>query len=104
MAFYERRSSRKIIRHWRVRRARIKKAEADAARRARKEKADKAREQAREQAQLHVSVDDDDDVESDAAPVSPIITQGDDEEDEADLSDEQGQASPSDARVGANLT
>ena len=99
MAFYERRSSRKIIRYWRARRARIRKAEAEAQRRARAA----AKEKARQESALHVSVDDDDDDRnSDAAPVSPIRTQMDEEEEE-EVSDEQGQASPSDARVGANL-
>lgn len=109
MAFYERRSSRWIIRYWRARRARIRKAEAEALRRERAA----AKEKARQEAVLHVSVGDDDEEEeeeeeeevedrsSDAAPVSPIRTQID--EDEEDMSDEPGPASPSDARVGANL-
>eukprot|EP00752_Nemacystus_decipiens_P009888 g8821.t1 len=100
MAFYERRSSRKIIRHWRARRARIRKAEAEAQRRARAA----AREMARKESQLHVSVEDDiEDPSSGSATVSPIRTQRDDDEEE-EVSDEQGQASPSDARVGANLS
>lgn len=101
MAFYERRSSRKIIRHWRARRARIRKAEAEAQRRARAA----AKEKARQESALHVVVDDDGDRNSDAAPVSPIRTQMDEEDEEEveEVSDEQGQASPSDARVGANL-
>lgn len=101
MAFYERRSSRKIIRYWRVRRARIRKAEAEAQRRARAA----AKEKARQQSQLHVVVDDDvEDRSSDAAPVSPIRAPMDDEEEEEEaVSDERAPASPSDARVGANL-
>ncbi|CAB1098436.1 unnamed protein product [Ectocarpus sp. CCAP 1310/34] len=110
MAFYERRSSRKIIRHWRVRRARIRKAEAEAARRERAA----AREKARQESALRVVVDDDeDDRSSDAAPVSPIraeMDKDDEEEDEEEEEEEElpywqgGQASPSDARVGANLS
>lgn len=105
MAFYERRSSRKIIRHWRGRRARIKRAEAEEARRQRA----LAKEKARQESVLRVDVDEEDG-NSDAAPVSPVRTQPDDEdeeeeeEEESDISDEGVERLQDDARVGANLT
>eukprot|EP00904_Undaria_pinnatifida_P002600 jgi/Undpi1/12340/HiC_scaffold_5.g02016.m1 len=115
MAFYERRSSRKIIRHWRARRARLRKAQADELRRERAA----AKEKARQEAVLHVSIGEDD--PSDSAAVSPVpnkreIEEGgggvedleeediDDEEEVEEPDKEPGPASPSDARVGANLS
>ena len=111
MAFYERRSSLKIIRHWRGRRARLRKAQADELRRERAA----AKEKARQEAVLHVSIEDD--RPSDSAAVSPVpnkreeerdedveeLGEEDEEEDEEEAEEEQGPASPSDARVGANL-
>lgn len=115
MAFYERRSSRNIIRYWRARRARIKKAEADEAKRQRalaKEAARQEREAARQlkeaerdeeepvprEESLRIDIDDED-ANSDAMPVSPIRSpQG-----ESEVSEEEGQTSPSHAGVGANL-
>ena len=66
MAFYERRSSLKIIRHWRGRRARLRKAQADEQRRERAA----AKEKARQEAVLHVNVEDEH--PSDSAAVSPV--------------------------------
>lgn len=113
MAFYERRSSLKIIRHWRGRRARLRKAQADELRRERAA----AKEKARQEAVLHVSVEDDH--PSDSAAVSPVpnkraqevgdegVEESEDEEEledeEEEVEDEEQSASPSDARVGANL-
>lgn len=114
IAFIERRCSRKIIRHWKVRRVRIRKAEAEEQRRLRAI----AKEKARQESALHVDVDDDvgvdvdvdvdvdeeedeDDANSDAAPVSPVRAQPDDGSEMSD--EEEVGASPSDARVGANL-
>lgn len=96
MAFFERRCSRKIIRHWRARRVRMRKAQAAEQRRLRA----LAKEKARQEQELHVDVVTDD-PQSEAAAVSPVRTQLDDE---SDMSEEEPVASPSDARVGANLT
>lgn len=85
----------------------LRKLEAEEARRKRA----LAKEKAREEATLRVDVGDLD-THSDAAPVSPIRTAPDDESDMSELEeDEDGdedeeestQATPNDARVGANL-
>lgn len=119
MAFFERRSSRKLVRYWRARRTRLRKLEVEEAKRQRAA----AKEKARQEALLRVVVDQED-KNSDAAAISPIRTEQLDEEIEI-LSDEEvleieegeeesrevsedqpsvGQPSPSHAGVGANLT
>lgn len=77
----------------------MRKARAEEARRQRALAKEKARQESRQQAVLRVDVDDEDG-NSDAAPVSPVRTQPDDE---SDMSEDDVQPSPSDARVGANL-
>lgn len=119
MAFYERRSTRNIIRRWRAFRARKKKAEQEAARLARalaKENAkelaketakENAKELAKEKARtleppLSVEVREEE-VNFEEAPASTAQTPEGDQSDITVDDAEDAQPSPSDARVGANL-
>ncbi|CAM9439674.1 unnamed protein product [Ascophyllum nodosum] len=121
MAFYELRNTRKIIRQWRALQAMRKKAEQEEARQARALAKENQRAQAlakeNEQANdaalsIEVDVDvveeeeeEEEDPTSDAVPVSPVPSPiRSQPDDQSDITVDDAQASPSDARVGANLT